>query len=287
MNDLRTAILRLAHEVPETRTHLVPILRKTAAEPKYEDYVKDKRKKHEEPLKKEEWESKVLGKGKGKDDLDTGHFSENSEKLLKQTDPKKFYKLLNPKQRKHYDQTREDVEYLKKSPGESGDIMRKHDSDERAMKSTMKMIKDDIERRDNIQSLRRTQDKSKAKPDADSYADRLVDKIKSEGKPKKKEDPFSRDSLRKMKERIEKSKPVKAIVDKHDMKDSDLGEVEGFQKNAPKAKKDPAQMLADFMAKAKPETKKRMKDITPEEFMKIFGAIMSAKGESEEQLILG
>ena len=66
MNDLRQAVIKLAHEVPEMRKHLVPILRKTAA-PNYQDYVEDKRKDGKKPLSKEEWERKVLQTGPAQD----------------------------------------------------------------------------------------------------------------------------------------------------------------------------------------------------------------------------
>lgn len=72
---LRQAVIKLAHAVPEMRKHLVPILRKTAAGPDYQKYVEDKRKKHEEPLKKDEWESKVLGKGKDEGKSKSGPLS--------------------------------------------------------------------------------------------------------------------------------------------------------------------------------------------------------------------
>lgn len=55
---LREAVVRLAHEKPELRKHLVPLLRQARS---YQDYLEEKRKKGEKPLSKEDWESRGQG----------------------------------------------------------------------------------------------------------------------------------------------------------------------------------------------------------------------------------
>jgi len=57
--DLRTELVRLAHTVPGTRRHIVPVLRRTAAS--YPEYVERKRKEGEQPLPEEDWRKRVEG----------------------------------------------------------------------------------------------------------------------------------------------------------------------------------------------------------------------------------
>lgn len=71
MATLRQQIIKLACDRPEMRAYLVPILRQAAS---YEDYVKKKKDKHEQPLSKEDWERRVL---------QTGHGEEVKEKVEK------------------------------------------------------------------------------------------------------------------------------------------------------------------------------------------------------------
>ncbi len=60
------AVLKVASKDRKVRRLLINEIKKTAGEPSYKDYVEDKKNKGEKPLSKEDWESKVLGKGKGK-----------------------------------------------------------------------------------------------------------------------------------------------------------------------------------------------------------------------------
>ena len=46
---------------------LALVVERLAAQPSYQDYVKQKKQKGEKPLAKDEWESKVLGKPKKQD----------------------------------------------------------------------------------------------------------------------------------------------------------------------------------------------------------------------------
>lgn len=83
-----TRLLRITNRV-------AAIERQAASKPSYKDYVKDKKKKGEKPLSKDEWESKVLGKGK----KDKGKGKGPTEKL------DKALKGRNPEITKKGDQT--------------------------------------------------------------------------------------------------------------------------------------------------------------------------------------
>jgi predicted DNA-binding WGR domain protein len=138
---------------------------KTAAgAPKYKDYVEKKRKKGEKPLKKDQWEARVLNKGKPKEDK-----------------------------------------------GEGGE------------------------------------------------------KIEKAEKPYKKNYP----------------KAVAEVMDKHNMTDDDADAIKSFKESKPRKPKEKltdSQLMQRFLSKAKPETKERMKGMSPADFMKILGAIMDDEG---------
>lgn len=59
MQDLRNRVIRLAHRRPELRGHLVPILRRHAAD--YNEYVERKKKDGEKPLSRDDWDARVNG----------------------------------------------------------------------------------------------------------------------------------------------------------------------------------------------------------------------------------
>jgi hypothetical protein len=59
---LRDEIIRLANQHPETRRIYAAFIQEAAGKPTYKDYVEKKRKKNEKPLKKDQWEVRVLGK---------------------------------------------------------------------------------------------------------------------------------------------------------------------------------------------------------------------------------
>lgn len=75
-------------------------------------------------------------------------------------------------------------------------------------------------------------------------------------------------------------KAVSEVMDKHKLTDDDADQVRKFKKQKPRkgdAVSD-AELMRRFMAKAKPETKERMKDMTPAEFK----AMLAAISEDEE-----
>ncbi len=66
---------------------------------------------------------------------------------------------------------------------------------------------------------------------------------------------------------------LQSLVKKLKLKKPDTEEMKAFKKVAPK-KLSPARLMQKFLAKAKPETKERMKGVSPADFMKMLGAIM-------------
>lgn len=72
------------------------------------------------------------------------------------------------------------------------------------------------------------------------------------------------------------SPQVELTMDLHKLTDADADEVKAFKKGKPQSgvKVPPAELLRRFLSKAKPETKERMKGVTPAEFIKMLAAIM-------------
>ena len=79
-------------------------------------------------------------------------------------------------------------------------------------------------------------------------------------------------------------KPVQEVMQAHNLTDDDATEVEAYRKKKPlkpHGTKSDAQLMQEFLAHAKPETKERMKDVTPAEFVKMLGAIMDEEEGGE------
>ena len=72
------------------------------------------------------------------------------------------------------------------------------------------------------------------------------------------------------------SPKVESVMDQHALTDEDADQVREFKSDRPSSgvAQTPAQLMQRFLAKAKPETKERMKGVTPAEFMQMLGAIM-------------
>lgn len=72
------------------------------------------------------------------------------------------------------------------------------------------------------------------------------------------------------------SPKVESVMDQHALTDEDADQVREFKSDRPSSGVvlTPAQLMQRFLAKAKPETKERMKGLTPAEFMQMLGAIM-------------
>jgi hypothetical protein len=76
------------------------------------------------------------------------------------------------------------------------------------------------------------------------------------------------------------SPKVEEVMDNHAMTDDDADQVREFKSDKPGhgVKQTPQQLMQKFLANAKPETKERMKGMSPAEFMQILGAIMDDEG---------
>lgn len=106
----------------------------------------------------------------------------------------------------------------------------------------------------------------------------LIDKAKAEAaKSRKKKDTKPKPKLKK-----DWPKPALRIMVKHGLTDEDGDEIKAFKKTKPNvgAKVSPSELMRRFLAKAKPETRERMKGVTPAEFMKMLAAIMDEEGEA-------
>jgi hypothetical protein len=72
------------------------------------------------------------------------------------------------------------------------------------------------------------------------------------------------------------SPKVETVMDNHALTDDDADQVREFKSDKPSSgiPATPAQLMQRFLAKAKPETRERMKGVSPAEFMQMLGAIM-------------
>jgi len=83
--------------------------------------------------------------------------------------------------------------------------------------------------------------------------------------------------------------PVTEVMNKYELTDDDAEEVREFKGRKPRKPKEKltdAQLMARFLAEAKPETRERMKGMSPADFMKILGAIME-EDEGDEGTMIG
>jgi len=85
-NQLFDDLVHLAANDPQIQGDLLPVLERHAFFRKkkpgnYQDYIKDKKRKGEKPMSKEDWESKVKGKGGDKGEKDKGG-DKGKQKLL-------------------------------------------------------------------------------------------------------------------------------------------------------------------------------------------------------------
>ena len=65
-----------------------------------------------------------------------------------------------------------------------------------------------------------------------------------------------------------------------DSEEGDFDEDEDFTPKTPKHKKSPTEQMQDFLRNAKPETIERLKDLNPDEFMKLLGALTGDSGKT-------
>ena len=208
---LRNAVIKLAHDVPDLRKHLVPILRKTAG-PNYNDYVERKRSKGEKPLSREQWQSKVEGTGEA-------------------NQPSKL---------------------------DSSPWFRIH-SDEVDLPGNVHLTGDD--RDEFAADYYEIRDLDQSDSDRHFALGELIDKYVKKHKPK-----------------LTKTYPkdVESVMKKRNLHDEDASELKGFKKSKKSKghRNSPDELKQQFLQHAKPDTRKRMKDLPVAEFMKMFKAIM-------------
>jgi len=295
------------------------------AEPRYRDYVRRFKSKPggpQKPIGKEEWESKVLGKGKGTGKLDEGGKEDSKKDYDKDkshaentSDTKSKVKSLAQKAKDsgkvetHTETTKsegkggtnEHKQTVRALPNGKAvvtwtDTFTPKGGKPKAMGSYSSLA--DINDDGSLKMYPKTQKKHQTEGEADSAAKELVsgqekggkgdkkEPKKDEGKkePKKDEKPKG-ESKKEPEKSYSKSyaKPVTEVMDKHSLTDDDADEVKKHKGKLfnPKAKvrMSDAERFRKFLSMAKPETKERMKGMSPAEFMKILGAIMDDEGE--------
>lgn len=262
------------------------LLRKMAADvtaaPRYRDYVR-RFKGPGKPMAKDEWERKVLHTGPKKDDKPKADKGEDKPKsdgpvTLSKSEYKEVGDLLSgwndsgswghvvsyaisgkPMEGKHVQKVLGDIDKWLGSWDATAKANHWDANDKKALTKAKGIL----------QKAMGGSAKSEDKPKSDKgKGDAGKGKSKKDDKPKK---TYSK-----------KYHPsVAEVMDKHSLTDADADEVKAFKKAKPFTgeKISDAEKLRRFLAKAKPETKERMKGISPAEFIKMLGAIMDEEGE--------
>lgn len=288
MPDIRSLAIRVASRYPEIRGSLLPLIKngkvasafsteadlinflRVAGGPSYQIYVKKKEKAGEAPLSQEAWEAKVLGKkvepppeGKAEASPDAPPKKEKKAPAKKEepssgkSKVKSFYPT-DPEpgeaDKDLADRLDTDQYYIEKYVGRDEFDYVQDIFDHASPKAQNKAIK-------NLASYQKTL----SGEDADNVG-KLVKALKGR-RPKAAAPgkPYSKHY----------AKPVTDVMDAYSLTDGDAGEVLKFKKDRPKGHRvSDAVLLQRFLAKAKPETKERMKGVSPAEFVKMLGAIM-------------
>jgi len=221
------------------------------AEPRYRDYVRRFKVKPggpSKPMEKDEWEAKVLGKGKDR----------GPAKGTKPADADEPIRVPGGK----------DIGGIMTQWGSGGDIMNQvgthlygdHPMSKAKLQEALK----------EVQHLLGTAEAQKMGPSDVkdlTKVQKALSKAVGGGKAPSK---APRKTYKKT-----YAKPVTTVMDKYSLTDDDASEVLKFKKDKPRGDKvTDAELLRRFLAKAKPETKERMKGVSPAEFVKMLGAIM-------------
>lgn len=329
MDDLRDVLVKMAKDLPETRQHILPLLR-TAMEFPTEDARKEYLKKHPKADPKRHT-VKQQGAGGG----DAGGAKTDEPKDAPDKKPAAPAKPRRLKTQKDHDERYKDPSYkteripgyhpqkvppgykpnpkaralIPKEMDEFYDLMPDKDMEAEeayrhpAISKLMKYLRSTHTHDEMDELYTATQgalgkfmdllhaSKTDAEADAVRFPMRrnyalwrAVNFAQQEPAPKKMKDKSvgrpggKKDEGEKDKPSKKKHAPaVQKVMDKHDLTDDDADEVRAFKKSKPtrgKVELSPAQLMQKFLANAKPETKERMKGVSPAEFMKILGAIM-------------
>ena len=257
-------------------------MRRLAAGPSYQSYVDKKKKQGKPPLSKDEWERKVLNTGqsgkeyteeKGKpekgDKGDKGKAPSKSPKSVEMT-PSGYKSLADTLQGWNKPGAWEHVI----SYALSGKPMQGPHVD-----SVISDIEDDLANWDaaakrggwdandkkSLTKAKKLLEKARGKaPKAPEVEGKKPDKGKSEV-------PKGNKTYTKA-----YAKPVTRVMDKYSLTDTDADAVLQFKKGKPFTgeKITDAEKMRRFLAKAKPETKERMKGVSIADFIEMLGAIM-------------
>lgn len=283
---LREALIRLAHENPEMRADLLPILK--TAEPRYRDYRR-RYKGEGSPMSKEEWESKVLSRWRGKGKKD------EKPKGKKDTAPKNDEPIKVPGGKAI-------GEYLGQWAS-GGDIFGQVGSHlygghpmpkaklQEALTRIESMLGSPKEHRlepDDVKELTKAQ---KALAKAVGAKPSEGSGKPAEKKPETKtETPAAKAPAKRTKPKAKRTPELKKHLDKHKLTEDDADEVLAFKKAKPPSgiPLSDAQLLQRFLQKASPETKKRMMGppkISAADFKAMYAAIMDDEegGEGGKQ----
>ena len=259
---LRSGLIRLAFHNPDLRADLLPLLTKEAAGPSYKDYVEKKRKKGEKPLDEEAWESRVKGKGEGKseDKGDEGKKDEGGGKTvsLSRAEGEKLSEALGG-----WHSSASDPIYAVSSHAAFG-----HPIPADAAKKALGKVTTMLEHADAYQLS--DSDKKQL-----SSAKKMLEKaVGSKSEKPKSEKPKSEKPKPKFKGNYRPK--MESVMTKHDLTDDDAKQVMEFSVARPKKGKEqsPEELKRRFMQNAKPETKERMKNMSPADFMIMLRAVL-------------
>jgi hypothetical protein len=264
MTSLFIKVAKLAKEEPGLRPFLMPLLREAAEKPTYRDYVEKKKKKNEKPMDEDAWKAKVLGEGK-------------KEAPKAELPPKAKAKVEALKNKR-----------VKASKVKIRVLMDSIEDEEASMKSikdqlvaektkTLKakgvILMGGVQARQGQNGLLQTSWTQSAYGYGTGGKD-VMDTLPKEDKRNK-----SYAEAKKNKKEWE-AQLVSAKKKLTELQDEDYSGVEkelaafGASKPRRGEKLSDAELLKKFLSKAAPETKERMKGVTPAEFKEIMAAIM-------------
>ena len=262
---LRSGLIRLAYANPHLRADLLPLIEKEAAGPSYKDYVDKKRKKGEKPLDEAAWESRVKGKGKGEGE--GGKSEDKSERTEAQK--KDYVKGLKSDAEDivvGIDEVMEDLH-------EGGVDYYKHPKF-KGITNKLLDVMGELEDA-NPEKLGEAEMEALHKKVSDGYRElqKAVQEHVSEGSKGK-----AKSKSEKPKASFKKNyRPkMESVMTKHELTDDDAKQVIEFSVDRPKKGKpqSPEELKRRFMQNAKPETKERMKNMTPADFMVMLRAVL-------------
>jgi hypothetical protein len=255
-------VAKLAKAEPGLRPFLMPLLREAAEKPTYKDYVEKKKKKNEKPMDEDAWKAKVLGEGK----------KEVPKAELSPKGKAKVEALKNKKIKTHKLKVRVLMDYIE----DEEDTMKRITDrlgaykTERLKAKKVKLVGDVKvrERADGLlQAYWTQQDPSGKEEEVTDTVPRRDARTETYAEAKKNKKEWE-EQLKGAKKKLEAAQSEDySGVEK---------ELAAFGASKPRRgeKLSDAELMKRFLAKAAPETKERMKGVTPAEFKEIMAAIM-------------